>query len=128
MSLKKSSEDYLETILLLEKRTGYVRSIDIANEMGFSKPSISRAMNKLKVSGYITVDEHGQILLSEEGRRIAGNVYERHRILKCFLMSLGISKEAAAADACLVEHDLSQESFDRIKEHYEKLIKESRDE
>ncbi len=111
----ESQEDYLETILLLQKRIGQVRSIDIAGEMNFTKPSVSIAMKNLREKSYITVSEGGFINLTESGRARAESVLERHTILSDWLISLGVSKETALADACRVEHDLSEESFDAIK-------------
>lgn len=111
----ESQEDYLETILLLQKRLGQVRSIDIANEMNFTKPSVSIAMKNLREKAYITVSENGYITLTESGKKRAENVLERHTILSDWLISLGVSRETALEDACRVEHDLSEESFEAIK-------------
>lgn len=111
----ESMEDYLETILLLQKRTGQVRSIDIAGEMNFTKPSVSIAMKNLREKSYITVSEGGFITLTESGRARAESVLERHTILSDWLISIGVSRETALADACRVEHDLSEESFEAIK-------------
>ena len=111
----ESLEDYLETILMLQKSRGQVRSIDIANEMNFTKPSVSVAMKNLREKGYITMDSTGYITLSEAGRRRAEDVLERDTILADLLMHIGVSKETALADACKVEHDLSEESFEAIK-------------
>ena len=111
----ESLEDYLETILILQKSRGQVRSIDIANEMNFTKPSVSVAMKNLREKGYITMDSTGYITLTETGRRRAEDVLERHTILADLLMHIGVSKETALADACKVEHDLSEESFEAIK-------------
>ena len=111
----ESLEDYLETILMLQKSKGQVRSIDIANEMNFTKPSVSVAMKNLREKGYITMDSTGYITLTEAGRQRAEDVLERHTILADLLMRIGVSKETALADACKVEHDLSEESFEAIK-------------
>lgn len=111
----ESLEDYLETILMLQKSKGQVRSIDIANEMNFTKPSVSVAMKNLREKGYITMDSTGYITLTEAGRQRAEDVLERHTILADLLMYIGVSKETALADACKVEHDLSEESFEAIK-------------
>ena len=111
----ESLEDYLETILLLQKNIGQVRSIDIANEMNFTKPSVSIAMKNLREKGYITMADTGYITLTEDGRQRAEDVLERHTILADLLMHIGVSKETALADACKVEHDLSEESFEAIK-------------
>ena len=111
----ESLEDYLETILMLQKSRGQVRSIDIANEMNFTKPSVSVAMKNLREKQYITMDSIGYITLTEAGRQRAEDVLERHTILADLLMYIGVSKETALADACKVEHDLSEESFEAIK-------------
>ncbi len=117
MHVYESAEDYLEAILIVRERRGMVRSIDIANELSFSKPSVSVAMKKLRESGYIEMDTDGYIRLLPAGAEIAERIYERHRLLTDFFVRLGVSREAAAADACKVEHDLSAETFQRIKEH-----------
>lgn len=117
----ESREDYLETILQLQKRSGQVRSIDIANEMNFSKPSVSVAMRNLREEGYITVSDNGFILLTPEGLKRAESVLERHTILSDWLTSIGVTREVALEDACRIEHDLSEETFDAIK----KLVKTS---
>ena len=113
----ESGEDYLETILILKKRNGSVRSIDIAREMDLSKPSVSRAMGILKNKGFITVGEEGEILLTDDGKKIAKSIYERHRVLTEALVMLGVDEETAAADACRIEHDISDKSFNKIKKH-----------
>ena len=117
MDLHRSGEDYLETILILKKRNGSVRSIDIAREMDLSKPSVSRAMGILKNKGFITVGEEGEILLTDDGKKIAKSIYERHRVLTEALVMLGVDEETAAADACRIEHDISDKSFNKIKKH-----------
>ena len=123
MKIYESSEDYLERILMLKQENGSVRSIDIANDMGYSKPSISRAVKNLREAGYITVDNNGFISLTTLGSEIANKIYERHEILtKCFVI-LGVPLETAKADACKVEHDLSEETFYAIKLHIEKFNK-----
>ena len=115
MKIQESGENYLETILMLEQKNGTVRSIDIANELAFSKPSVSRAMSILRSAGYITMDKNNLILLTREGRQKAEAIYERHCILCCFLEDvLGISADTAAADACRIEHIISEETFDHI--------------
>lgn len=111
----ESLEDYLETILSLQKRLGQVRSIDIANEMNFSKPSVSVAMKNLREKNYITMAADGYITLTSDGKKRAESVMERHTLLSDWLISIGVSKETALADACKVEHDLSEESFEAIK-------------
>ena len=111
----ESLEDYLETILSLQNKHGQVRSIDIANEMNFSKPSVSVAMKNLREKNYITMAADGYITLTESGKKRAESVMERHTLLSDWLISIGVSKETALADACKVEHDLSEESFEAIK-------------
>lgn len=111
----ESLEDYLETILMLYKSTGQVRSIDIANEMNFTKPSVSIAMKNLREKGYITMADNGYITLTESGKKRAESVFERHTILADLLISIGVNEETAREDACKVEHDLSEESFEAIK-------------
>ena len=123
MRVYESAEDYLEAILSLRLRQGNVRSIDIANELNFSKPSVSVAMKKLRESGYIQMDHDGLITLLPEGEEIAQRIYERHRLLTDFFTRLGVDPEVAAADACKVEHDLSEETFQKIKEHALKSIR-----
>lgn len=120
MKVYASAEDYLEAILSLRIRSGSVRSIDIANELNYSKPSVSVAMKKLRESGYIQMDADGSITLLPEGEEIAQRVYERHQLLTDFFIRLGVDPEVAAADACKVEHDLSEETFRKIKEHAQK--------
>ncbi len=120
MKVYASAEDYLEAILSLHLRSGTVRSIDIANELNYSKPSVSVAMKKLRESGYIQVDPDGSITLLPGGEEIARRIYERHQLLTDFFVRLGVDPEVAAADACKVEHDLSEETFQKIKEHIEK--------
>ena len=117
MKIHQSAEDYLESILTLREKQGFVRSIDVANDLGVSKPSVSVAMKKLRESGCIAMDQDGHITLLPDGEAVARKVYERHEILTRFFVALGVSEETASADACLVEHVLSQETFDRIKEH-----------
>lgn len=121
MKVYESAEDYLESILSLRLRQGNVRSIDIANELNFSKPSVSVAMKKLRESGYIQMDQNGFITLLPEGEEIAQRVFERHQLLTAFFVYLGVNPEVAAADACKVEHDLSSETFQKIKEFVQEL-------
>ena len=116
MSLQESGEMYLETILVLSQRTGFVRAIDIGEEMGYSKPSVSRAMGLLKAGNYITVDDLGGIHLTDAGREVAERIYERHTYLTQFLTGLGVNPEVAAEDACRIEHVISSESFHAIKD------------
>jgi len=115
--LYESGEDYLETILILKKRNGNVRSIDIAREMDLSKPSVSRAVGILKNKGFIVVDEDGAIHFTDEGSKIAKRIYDRHRVLTEALMSLGVDEKTASEDACRIEHDISEKSFSKIKAH-----------
>ena len=117
MNIYESAENYLEAILSLHERHGLVRSIDIANELHFSKPSVSVAMKKLRESGYIEMDKDGFISLLPSGEEIARRIYERHKLLTQFFIRLGVDPEVAAADACKVEHDLSEETFQKMKEH-----------
>ena len=117
MQLLESGEMYLETILILSLRDQTVRSIDVAKYMGFSKPSVSRAVGLLKEQGYISVDAEGNILLSDSGRAIAEKIYERHRVLTALLVRLGVSEQTAAEDVCKIEHDISDETFDAVKRH-----------
>ena len=121
MALQESGEMYLETIYILSKK-GVVRSLDIAEYMNFSKPSVSRAVGLLKKGDYITVDKEGYIHLTESGKKIASQMYERHTLLTDFLVHLGVKPDVAAEDACKIEHDLSQESFSAIKEYVNKNI------
>ena len=120
MNIYESAENYLEAILRLREANGMVRSIDIANHLGFSKPSVSVAMKKLRESGYIAMDEDGLISLCPAGEEIARRIYERHQLLTEFFTRLGVDPEVAAADACKVEHDLSEDTFQKIKEHAQK--------
>ncbi|MBR3298743.1 MAG: metal-dependent transcriptional regulator [Clostridia bacterium] len=117
MNLQESGEMYLETILRLSEKKERVRSIDIADEMGYSKPSISRAMRILKENGFIVIDSLGAITLTEKGRASAEKTYERHRVLTSLFIGLGISAEVAADDACKIEHVISDETFEAIKRH-----------
>lgn len=121
MKIQESAEDYLETILMLKTRTGAVRSIDIANEMHFSKPSVSIAIKRLRENGYVTVDGSGYIDLTDAGMEIAQRVYERHLLFTKLLMALGVNEETARLDACRIEHDLSAETFACIKEYCKKI-------
>lgn len=117
MKIQESAENYLETILVLHKRKGVVRSIDIANEMNFSKPSVSVAMKNLRLGGYIQVDPDGNINLLEKGMEIAEKIYERHTMISEWLTAMGVDPEIAAEDACRIEHVISNETFDALKRH-----------
>ena len=118
--LHESGEDYLETILILRHKQGEVRSIDVVHEMELSKPSVSRAMGILREGGFININGGGYITLTEAGQQVAETIYERHRFFTEWLVSLGVSEETAAEDACRLEHDISAESFAKIKEFIEK--------
>lgn len=117
MAIHESGEDYLEAILVIKQRNGNVRSIDIAHELFFSKPSVSVAMKNLKANNYITIDENGFINLTETGMEIADKIYERHTFLTGWLTSIGVDPEVASEDACKVEHAISAESFSAIKKY-----------
>ena len=122
MEIRQSAEDYLESILVLSKKGGGVRSIDIATRLGVSKPSVSHAMKLLREDGYIAMDRYGTVTLLE-GAEIANQIYERHTVLAKMLEGLGVPAEIALEDACKMEHDISQESFEKIKAHYNNFIK-----
>ncbi len=124
MKIQESGENYLEMIYVLSNETGYVRSVDIAHALSFSKPSVSRAMSILKKAGHIKMDSEGQIELTSSGRKIAESVYNRHRLLTDYLIALGVDHDTAAADACRMEHVISQETFEKIEAHI-KSIKSS---
>ena len=117
MHIQESGEMYLETILILSKKLPHVRSIDVGEYMGFSKPSVSRAVGLLKTGGYITVDEDGYLSLTDLGLELATKIYERHKILTSFLTSIGVDEDTASQDACKIEHVLSDESLEAIKKH-----------
>ncbi len=121
MQIHESAENYLETILILSKTSPAVRSIDIVNELGYSKPSVSIAMKKLRENGYISMDAAGYITLNESGYEIASRMYERHTVLTDFFKALGVDPDVAVEDACRVEHVISKETFDRLKEHIRNL-------
>jgi Mn-dependent DtxR family transcriptional regulator len=118
MSVKESGEMYLETILRLQKELSAVQSVDIAKALNVSKPSVSRAIQILLENDYITLGEHKTILLSETGKQLATSIFERHEILKHFLISIGVPSETAETDACRMEHIISEETFEKIKSHY----------
>lgn len=117
MNIHESAEDYLEAILILRERRGAVRSIDVVHQLGLTKPSVSVAMKRFRENGYIDMDADGFITLLPPGEEIAQRIYSRHKLLTRFLMALGVSEEVAAADACKMEHDLSDETFEKIKAH-----------
>jgi len=125
MSLQESGEMYLESIYVLSRKNGTVRSIDISEYMGFSKPSVSRAVGLLKNGGYITVDDSGHIALTEEGEQVAQKIFERHTLITHMLMLLGVDEKTAADDACRIEHVISDESFEAIKKHINEQKKTS---
>ena len=124
MTIGESSENYLETILILSKRQPAVRSVDIATELDFKKPSVSVAMKKLRENDYIRVSPEGYITLTEAGRKIAERIYERHELLSSWLVRLGVSPDTAVSDACRIEHVISAESFEAIKKHTQNSISE----
>jgi len=117
MILQESGEMYLETILILSQKRKFVRAIDVGEEMGFSRPSVSRAVHLLADGGFLTIDQLGGLALTETGREIAEKIYERHTVLSRWLVSLGVSEATAVDDACKMEHDISDESFAAIKRH-----------
>lgn len=121
MHLQESGEMYLETILILSREQTRVRSLDVADYMGFSKPSVSRAVGLLKNGGYIVVDGNGYITLTDDGRYVAEKIYERHTVLTDVLVRLGVEKDIALEDACKMEHVISDESFEAIKKHVKGL-------
>lgn len=124
MHIKESAENYLETILVIHNEKGYCRCIDISNRMGFSKPSVSVYMKNLREDGYVSIDNNGDITLTDKGREIAGKIYERHNVIAGFLIQLGTSEETAYQDSCKIEHDISEESFQLIKAQYYKNKKD----
>ncbi len=129
MHLQESGEMYLETILILSQKEKSVRSLDVAEYMGFSKPSVSRAMGILKEGGYVVADHDGFLSLTDSGFEIANKIYERHKLLTEFLIFLGVNEKTAAEDACKIEHDISDESFEAMKAHANryKMEKQSSD-
>ena len=118
MKIQESAEDYLEAILMLHNEKGLVRSIDVAHRLDFSKPSVSRAVKLLREEGHLTMSADGALELTETGREIAERIYERHQLLTLWFTELGVSEEQAAIDACRVEHDISAETFQKLKEHF----------
>ena len=123
MKIQESGENYLEAILVLERRNGNVRSIDVASFLGFTKPSVSRAMTILKNAGHIIMEKNGLLHLTESGRKIAAAIYERHQLLSQFLAAIGVSEDTAAQDACRIEHVISEETFEKLKEFSSEHLK-----
>jgi len=123
MEIHKSAEDYLETILKLQREKGQVRSIAIVAELHFSKPSVSVAMKKLRESGHVRMDENGLLTLTETGAAVAQRIYERHQILTEMLVGLGVDRETATEEACKIEHDISDGTFEKVKAHYQAFLK-----
>ncbi len=122
MTIQKSAEDYLEAMLMLKEERGFIRSVDIAEKLGVTKPSVSYATKRLRNSGYITMDETGRITLTDTGLEIAERIYERHTLITRLFEHLGVSSEVARADACKIEHDLSEETFDAVRRSVENWI------
>ena len=122
MSVHESGEMYLEAILVLSRRNGFVRSIDVSEYLGYSKPSVSRAMGILRTGEYIVIENDGAITLTEKGQEIAGKIYERHTLLTKLLVHIGVSGETAAADACKLEHAISDESFEALKKYAANIL------
>jgi len=123
MKIQASAEDYLETILVINQKKGHVRSVDIAQHMGFSKPTVSIIMKQFKENGYIEIDSDRNIVLTKKGANIAKRTYERHTLFARFLMDIGVDEETAYADACKIEHNISEVSFERFKEFYKGFTK-----
>lgn len=121
MRILKSSEDYLEMMLIMQEQHGYIRSIDVANALGVTKPSVSYAVKRLRENDYITMDRENLITLTEKGREIATRIYERHKVLTEILLCLGVDPKIAREDACKVEHDISDTTFDALKRLLDKL-------
>ena len=116
MKIKESAENYLETILILKKKNNFVRSIDVATHLGFSKPSVSVAMKSFREEGYITVDTNGAIELTDKGMEIAEEMFERHNIIASALVAIGVNESIALEDSCRIEHHISKETFEKVKE------------
>ena len=121
MKIQKSAEDYLETMLILKEQKGYIRSIDIAEHLGVTKPSVSYATKHLRESGHITMERDGMITLTPTGMSVAAKIYERHRVFSDLLVYLGVNPDTAMKDACEIEHDVSDETFDRIRETWQRV-------
>ena len=122
MALQESGEMYLETILILQRANGFVRSTDISEHMGYSKPSVSRAVGLLKQGGYVVVEDNGNLLLTETGREIGEKIFARHKLLTQLLVRLGVDEKIAAEDACKMEHAISDETFDALQKHLSKSL------
>ena len=120
MAIHEAAENYLETIYMLRQKTGHCRSVDVANELNYSKPTVSIAMRNLRESGHVLVDEAGELTLTPAGLEIALRMYERHEVISSFLLSLGVPEDIAYRDACKIEHDISPESFEAIRNHVKK--------
>lgn len=120
MTVRESGEMYLEAILVLAKKSGYVRSIDVSEYLGYSKPSVSRALGILREGGYILMEKDGAITLTDSGKKLAETIYERHTVLSELLIRLGVDEKTATDDACRIEHVISDESFQAIKQYYYK--------
>ena len=120
MIIKESAENYLETILMLTRKNGHVRSIDIANELNFTKPSVSIAMKNFREDGYISISDDGGIVLTDKGMKVAERVFERHQVIASALIALGVDEKTAYEDSCKIEHDISQQSFEKLKCFLEK--------
>ena len=125
MEIQKSSEDYLETMLMMQQQHGFIRSIDVAEHLGVTKPSVSYATKRLRENGYITMDKTGLITLEPAGLAIAQEMLDRHRTLTGFLVRLGVDPETAEADACKIEHDISNETFDALYHHFRRHLSEN---
>ena len=125
MKMQESPEDYLEAILVLSRELGNVRSIDVANYLEYSKPSVSVAMKRLRENGYVNMDDNNLLTLTESGLAIARSIYERHQVISGYLMSIGVSEETALKDACRIEHVLSEETFHKIKEIFYQTRKDA---
>ena len=123
MEIRKSAEDYLEAMLMMQEAHGYIRSVDVAEHLGVTKPSVSYATKRLRENGYLTMDPTGLITLTEAGMAIASNIYERHKFLTRLLLHIGVSEENARDDACKVEHDISEETFNALKRCVERIDK-----
>lgn len=121
MKIKESAENYLEAILIIQNQKGNARSVDVANYLGFSKPSVSVAMKSFREEGYVTVDDAGDLMLTEKGMEIASKMYERHQMIAKALIKLGVDEKTAYEDSCKIEHDISDETFNAIKKHLSKI-------